>query len=283
MSSFDAVFLHGVMDYSRGANPSPTLPDFKDLQKRLGYLQSLGDATDMGLEADSIARDFDFDNEIEQYVEKSYEKIAFLHRGVRDACADLIQNWDPDDMTREEMVKFVENLQNNLEEYLPEAVLMRDVTYSWFGYEVAPFIRAHHALNNVLLSYQTNDDQYHSSLNDTGLGKLEVKAGQHGILTLSTTWTPGKLVFSSDKKILLSTGKPNDSVFSMPIADFSKFFEYWATPTEEEIALFDVLYPGADWTVLRYLRDYQEKNYISNKRPITNLPNNSLISVTTAL
>lgn len=282
MSAFDAIFLHGVMDYSRGAKPTPSLPDFKDLQKRLSDAKRLGD-NDCAQELDSIASDFDYDNEIEQYVDKAYEKIDFLHRGVRDACADLIQNWDPDNMTRDQMVSFVENLQDNLEGYLPESVGMKAISFAWFGYEVAPFIQAHHALNNIPLSYHTTDDQYHGALRDEALGRLEVKAGQHGVLTLSTTWKPGKLVFSSDKKILLSTGNPKDSIFAMPIADFSKNFEHWATPTEEEIALFDVLYPGADWTVLRYLRDYQEKNYISNKRPITSVPMSKLISVSTTL
>lgn len=278
MSAFDAIFLHGVMDYSQGARPSPNLPDFTDLQKRLGYLQGLGDATDMVYEAKSIASDFDFDDEIEKYVDKSYEKIDFLHRGVRDACADLTQNWDPDNMTRDQMITFVENLHDNLEGYLPESVSMRNIHMSWFRFEVGKFIHAHHALNNVLLSYHTTDDQYHSSLRDDALGKLDIKVGQHGVLTLTTRWKPGKLVFSSDKKILLSTGNPKDSIFAMPIEDFSKNFENWATPTEEEIALFDVLYPGADWTVLRYLRDYHDNNYITEKHRLS-----KLVSLNTSL
>lgn len=282
MSAFDAIFLHGVMDYSRGAKPTPSLPDFKDLQKRLSDAKRLDD-NDCAQELDSIASDFDYDNEIEQYVDKAYEKIDLLHRGIRDACAALIQNWDPDNMTRDQMITFVENLQDDLEGYLPESVVMRAIAFAWFGYEVAPFIQAHHALNSIPLSYHTTDDQYHGALFDEALGRLEVKAGQDGVLTLTTKWKPGKLVFSSDKKILLSTGDPKDSIFAMPIADFSKNFEDWSSPTEEEIALFDVLYPGADWTVLRYLREYHEKKYISNTRPITTVPTNSLISVSTSL
>lgn len=283
MSSFDAIFLHGVMDYSRGAKPTPTIPDFKDLQKRLGNAELHSEDRDLATDLNNLASDFDFDNEIEQYVDKAYEKIDFLHRGVRDACADLIQNWDPDNMTRDQMITFVENLQDNLEGYLPESVGMKAIAFAWFGYEVAPFIQAHHALNNIPLSYHTTDDQYHGALRDEALGRLEVKAGQNGVLTLSTTWKPGKLVFTSDKKIVLSDGSPTGRAFSMLITDFSKHFEYWATPTEEEIALFDVLYPGANWTVLRYLRDYHEKNYISNKKIITTIPTSSLISVSTAL
>lgn len=282
MSSIDAVFLHGVIDYSRGAKPSPTIPDFKDLQKRLGEAKRYGD-NDCGEELDSIARDFDFDNELEEYTDRSYEVINYLHSGVRDACNDLTQNWDPDNMTRDQMITFLENLQDNLEGYLPKPVGMKAIAFAWFGYEVATFIQAHHALNNTQLSYHTTDDQYHSILRDEDLGKLEIKVGQNGILTLTTRRKPGRLVFSSNRKILLSTGNPKDSIFAMSVEDFSKNFENCATPTEEEIALFDVLYPGADWTVLRYLRDYQEKNYISNKRPITSLPMSKLISVSTTL
>lgn len=265
MSSFDAVFLHKVMDYTRGAAPRPTIPDFKDLQKRLSSAQSCPDHTDMSYEIKDIASDFDFDDEIEQYVDKAYDTIGNLHRGVRDACAALTQNWDPDNMTRDQMITFVENLQDDLEGYLPESVLMRDVSPSWFGYDVGIFIRSYHALNNVYLSYRTMDDMYHSYLRDDKMGRLDIKVGQNGVLTLQTEWKPGKLVFTSDGKIVLATGKPTEKVFAMPLSDFRKNFEFWTNPTEEEIALFDVLYPGADWTVIRYLRDYHDKNYISNK------------------
>lgn len=276
MSAFDPIFLHGVMDYSRGAKPAPSIPNFRDLQSRLSSAKSCSNDPHLSGDLDSIAIDFDFDNEIEQYVDKSYQVIDHLHRGIRDACANLIQNWDPDNMTRDEMVMFVDRLQDNLEECLPESVGMKDKAFAWFGYEVGSFIQAHHALNHVLLSYHTTDDQYHSSLRDDKLGTLDIKVGQFGLLALQTTWVPGKLVFSGDKKIILSTGNPNDKVFAMPVVDFSKHFECWATPTEDEIALFDVVYPGADWTVLRYLRDYQDKNYISNRKPLTNLVSVSL-------
>ncbi|ARB11597.1 hypothetical protein CB7_123 [Pectobacterium phage vB_PatM_CB7] len=278
MSSFDAIFLHGVMDYTRGSKPSPSIPDFKDLQKRLSDAQRCSDDSDLISDLSNIASDFDFDNEIEQYVDKSYEVIDHLHRGIRDACSNLVQNWDPDNMTRDEMVAFVESLHNGLEECLPESVGMKSVAMSWFGYEVATFIQAHHALNHVLLSYHTTDDQYHSLLRDDKLGTLNVKAGQNGVLTLEAQWKPGRLIFTSDKKIVLSDGSPTGRVFSMPITEFSKHFEYWATPTDEEISFFDVLHPGADWTVLRYLRDYIAKNYISSKKPIS-----LQVSVTTTL
>lgn len=282
MSSFDAIFLHGVIDYARGAKPSPTIPDFKDLQKRLSDAQRCSQDDNLVDDLKSIASDFDFDDEIEQFVDKSYEKIDHLHRGVRDACADLIQNWDPDNMTRDEMVSFVENLQNNLEEYLPESRSMRHVAMSWFGYEVGSFIQAHHALNNALLSYHTTDDQYHSLLRDDKLGTLNIKAGQNGVLTLESQWKPGKLIFTSDRRVVLSDRSPTGRVFSMPITEFMGHFEYWATPTEEEIAFFDVLHPGADWTVLRYLRQYEQNNYITNAHT-HQIKTSSLISVTTAL
>lgn len=287
MSSFDAIFLHGVMDYSRGAKPSPTIPDFKDLQKRLGDLRRCDDLEDISDDLKSIASDFDFDNEIEQYTERSYDVIDRLHSGVRNACDDLTQNWDPDNMTREEMVKFVENLQNNLEEYLPGSKSMREVAISWLGYEVGSFVKEHHALNNVLLSHHTTDDMYHSSLRDEKQGRLDIKVGQGGVLVLESQWAPGKLTFTSDKKIVMSKGMHKGNGhrgdnFVMPITEFMKHFECWATPTEEEIELFDVLHPGADWTVMRYLRQYEQNNYITNAHT-HKIKTSSLVSVTTAL
>ena len=70
MSSFDPVFLHGVMDYTCGARPSPDIPDWKHLQKQLGEVQHLAETewqNNDGIANDikSIASDIDFDNELE--------------------------------------------------------------------------------------------------------------------------------------------------------------------------------------------------------------------------
>lgn len=263
MSGFDAIFLHKVMNYSRGCSPTPEIPDWKDLQRRLSAIERevIGeDNRDVVSDIKDLASDFDYDDELEEYLEKSYERIDFLHKGIRDACDNLTKVWDPCNMTRDEMVAFVSTLQQDLEEYLPESVSMRNISMSWFGYEVAGFIQAHPALNNTLLSYHTTDDQYHSLLRDDRQGSLKIKAGQDGVLTLEVQWTPGKLIFTGDRKIVVSDGSPTGKAFAMPVVEFIKNFEYWAKPTEEEIALFDVIYPGADWTVLRYLRDYQENH-----------------------
>lgn len=268
MSGFDAIFLHKVMDYSRGCPPTPEIPDWKDLQKRLSEIERevIGeDNRDVISDIRNLASDFDFDDELEGYLDKAYEKIDFLHRGIRDACDSLGKVWDPCNMTRDEMVSFVCDLQQGLEEYLPESVSMRGISMSWFGYEVGKFIKEHPDLENALLSYYTTDDQYHSTLHDDKQGTLNIKAGQNGVLTLETRWRPGKLIFTGDRRIVVTDGSPTGQAFSMHIAEFMGNFENWAKPTEQEIALFDVVHPGADWTVLRYLRDYQEKNYVSNK------------------
>lgn len=280
MSSFDAIFLHGVMDYSRGAKPSPNLPDFKDLQKRLSGVQRCADLDDVIDDVKGIASDFDFDDEIEQYVDKSYDKIDLLHRGIRDACASLTQEWDPDNMTRDEMIAFVEKLQSNLEENLPSSKTMKDVAHAWFGYQVGTFIHNYHALKFMPISYHT-DDMYHGYLRDDAMGRLSIKACSNGILRFDSEWKPGHMVFTSDNKIVLSSKDPSrqkSGAFVMPVTDFMCHFENWAEPLEEEIALFDVVHPGADWTVLRYLRDYQEKNYVSNK-PKTGADIRNFISV----
>lgn len=286
MSSFDAIFLHGVMDYARGARPSPTVPDFKSLTKRLGDVQSIAENEDSEAADDisSIASDFDFDNELEMYVEKSYETIDQLHSGIRDACASLNQEWDPDNMTRDEMVAFVEKLQSNLEENLPYSKTLKDVAHAWFGYQVGQFVHNSHPLKFMTVNYHT-DDMYHGYLRDDAMGRLSVKACANGILRFDSEWKPGYMVFTQDNKIVLRSKDPSrqkTGAFAMPVTDFMSHFENWAEPLEEEIALFDVLHPGADWTVLRYLRDYMDKNYIANKgKPGVDIRN--IISVATTV
>lgn len=286
MSSFDAIFLHGVMDYSRGARPGPAIPDFKDLTKRLGDVQSTLENEDSEAAGDvsNIASDFDYDNELEVYVDRSYETIDNLHRGIRDACAMLSQDWDPDNMSRDEMVQFVETLQGNLEENLPGSKFMKDIAHAWFGYYVGAFVHQHHHLRSSILGYRT-DDMYHGYLRDDKLGRLNIKACSGGTLRLETDWLPGNLVFTSDNKIVLGDNNPltrKAALFAMPLVEFISHFEDWAFPTDEEMALFDVLHPGADWTVFKYLRDFEDKNVISNHRHKA-IETSKIISVTTSL
>lgn len=270
MSSFEAVFLHGVSDYSKGASPVPDIPNWKSLQSRLGDVQDTlrrewQSDESVAEQVKDIASDFDFDDAIEQFVYKADDKIASLHRAVRDACFDLDTNWSPDEMTRDQMVTFINNLKDQLEEYLPQSHMMKDVAMSWYGYNVYRFIAEHHALGHCWLNY-THDDTFMGNLEDSKLGDLTVKACSKGILRLATQWVPGFLYFTSDNKIVLGSEKNN---LAMKIDEFKTFFEDWKKPTEEEIGLFDVLNPGADWSVFRYLRDYEGKNYISNVKPIS--------------
>lgn len=284
MSSFDAVFLHGVSDYSNGTGPTPEIPDWKNLQRRLSDVESTArtewqnnDA--IASDVKDIASDFDFDDSLEKYVDKANEKIDHLHQGIRDACADLQLNWDSDGMTRDQMVSFVEKLKDKLEEYLPQSHFMKDVVMGWYGYDVARFVGEYHFLGQMILNYN-HDDTYMGDVHDSKLGDLSVKACANGILRMTTRWVPGHLYFTSDNKIVL--GKNTDSL-TMSLNQFKTFFEDWKRPLEEEIDLFDVLHPGADWTVFRYLRDYEGKNYVSNQKIITTIPTNSLISVSTSL
>lgn len=119
MSSFDAAFLHGVADYSKGTSPTPEIPDWKNLQRRLSDVQDTlrkewQSNDSVASDIKDIASDFDFDSSLEDFVYRANEKIDTLHRAVRDSCYDLKMNWDPDGMTRDQMVTFVENLKANL-------------------------------------------------------------------------------------------------------------------------------------------------------------------------
>lgn len=285
MSSFDAVFLHGVMDYSKGTIATPEVPNWKNLQSRLEVVERTARTEwqsndSIAEDINGIAKDFDFDYSLEHYVDKANEKIDHLHQGIRDACADLQLNWDSEGMTRNEMVSFVESLKDKLEEYLPQSRFMKDVVMGWYGYDVARFIGEYHFLGQMILNYH-HDDTYMGDVHDSRLGDLSVKACANGILRMSTQWVPGHLYFTSDNRIVL--GKNTDSL-AMNLNEFKTFFSDWKRPLEEEIELFDVLHPGADWTVFRYLRDYEGKNYVSNQRIITTtIPTSNLISVSTAL
>lgn len=272
MSSFDAIFLHEVASYTRGASPTPDIPDWKSLQRRLSEVENIAKTewqNNDAIAADikGIASDYDFDDTLDEYTTSSSLAINNLHRGIRDAYHDLLTNWDPDRMTKDQMVTFVEDLKDQLGEYLPRTRVMREIVFDWYGFYVSKFIGEHHALGRVFLNY-TTDDIYVGDLQDTELGGLEISACAGGTLKLVTKWVPGYLYFTQDDKIVLGSGKPDSKIFAMKVVEFRPFFEDWTRPTEEEIALFDVLYPGADWTVLRYLRDYEEKNYISNSKPV---------------
>lgn len=288
MSAFDAIFLHEVMDYSRGAKPNPTVPDFKDLQKRLGDIQGATEAYDDDTTSDyvrNLASDFDYDNELEMYVDKSYETIDLLHRGIRDACASLNQEWDPDNMSRDQMIAFVEKLQGKLEENLPCPKILKDVAHAWFGYHVGQFIHNFHALKFMAVNYHT-DDMYHGYLRDDADGRLNITACSNGTLRLETEWIEGCMIFTSDNKIALG-GKmwkltPKKSMFAMPLVEFMSHFEDWSHPTDDEIALFDVLHPGADWTVFKYLRDFEDRKTISNHKHRA-IDTSKIISVSTTL
>lgn len=271
MSSFDAIFLHGVSDYSKGTDPIPEMPNWKNLQKRLGEVEDTLRSEWQSNESiaehvKDIASDFDFDSSLEEFAHSAKNCINHLHQGIRDASHDLNTNWDPDEMTRDQMVAFVENLKNDLESYLPESHRMKDVVIGWYGYEVGRFVQEYHPLAQSWI-YYAHDDTYMGGLQDPKLGDLNIKACASGILRLTTQWVPGSLYFTSDRKIFM--GGPGKESFVMAVEEFKTYFEDWKRPTEEEIGLFDVLHPGTDWSVFRYLRDYEAKNYISNVKPVS--------------
>lgn len=287
MSSFDAVFLHGVTAYSKGTKPTPEIPDWKNLQRRLADVEKTAESEWQNNDAiasdiSGIASDFDFDSALEDFVTRANDKIDHLHQGVRDASYDLNTNWDPDSMTRDQMVTFVENLKDHLQEYLPNSQRMREVAMGWYGYDVARFVQEYHPLDKAWLCY-THDDTYMEDLHDHKLGDLTIKACANGVLRLTTKWVPGYLHFTSDNKIVMGDGEGKGGMLLMKVNEFKTYFEDWKRPTEDEIGLFDVLHPGANWSVFRYLRDYEGKNYISNKKNITTIPTSRLISVSTAL
>lgn len=287
MSAFDAVFLHGVADYSKGTSPTPEIPDWKNLQRRLADVEKTAESEWQNNDAiasdiSGIASDFDFDSTLEDFVTRANDKIDHLHQGVRDASYDLNTNWDPDSMTRDQMVTFVENLKDHLQEYLPNSWRMREVAMGWYGYEVARFVQEYHPLDEAWLCY-THDDTYMEDLHDPKLGDLTIKACANGVLKFTTKWVPGYLHFTSDNKIAMGDGEGKGGMLLMKVNEFKTYFEDWKRPTEDEIGLFDVLHPGANWSVFRYLRNYEGKNYISNNKIITTIPTSSLISVSTAL
>lgn len=136
MSSFDAAFLHGVADYSKGTSPTPEIPDWKNLQRRSSDVENTAKSEwqnndSIASDIKDIASDFDFDSSLEDFVIRANDKIDHLHQGIRDASYDLNTNWDPDGMTREQMVNFVENLKDQLQEYLPNSHQMRG--WLWGG------------------------------------------------------------------------------------------------------------------------------------------------------
>lgn len=260
MSRFDAIFLHNVVDYNRSAD-LPEVPNFSHLQKRLSdavneALQEEAYQTESNLR--DIASDYDFDDSLGEYVDRSADAIQELHEVIRDAN-DLLSHWDPENMDRQAMIDFVEKLKDELEEGLPNSYhLNHMIKEAWFHHLANYGVGSYDFLRQVFMIYQP-DDTYRGSVFCNSEGRIEIRACSKGVLRFDMTWRPGSLVFTSDERISLkgAEDKPN---FVMKLWEFKNYFVDFMRPTEDEIALFDVLHPGADWTVLRCLRNYEQRS-----------------------
>lgn len=263
MSRFDAVFLHGVLDYRKSAS-MPEVPDFKSLQRRLVEAQNqadrLEDGDDLASEISGIASDFDFDEDLANYVDASEDKIQSLHNTVRDVFWKL-EKTDLESLTRDEMIDLLGTVHNDLlNGACPDHKSFRDMMRAmWVSYPTSSSLQSFPFFNTLWMN-PTWDDHYCGTV--TGFkerGPLKVDMYARGSLRMELVWTPATLIFTSDEKIGLFDGVKDNKTFVMAIRDFREYFVDWLRPTEEEIALFDVLHPGADWQVLRYLRDYDAK------------------------
>lgn len=279
MSRFDAIFLHGVTEYSRNAS-LPDVPDFKSLQSRLSDAETWAGQLDDGLASDisGIASDFDFDSSLSDYVGNSEEKIQSFHAATRNMLWQL-KDSDYGTMTKDQMVDLLSSLYDQLIDIAPNDKSFNDMMRGmWVAYPASSALASFSFLNRMWMS-ATRDDHYVGYVHGfEERGSLKVDMYTRGSLRMELLWTPATLIFTSDQKIAMFDGVTDNKTFAMDVYTFRSFFVDWLRPTEEEIALFDVIHPGADWQVLRYLRDYDAM--LSAK---VEEPTRRLVSVCTTL
>lgn len=257
--SFDPIYLHDVVPYNKGGN-MPAPPDWRDLQKSLTSIVSALRGEDLTT-ALSLAEDlqyrFDHGNEIEEYMDKSYELISHLHGAIRDTY-DALQQWDPHEYNEEETERLVEEVSSSLGRGLPSSKYLGDMSStSWFNFEVTRLISGYPELKSLFMEYML-DDIYLGTFGDvrekyckllvSGNGSLrielhDVKAGTGSVLT-----------FSSGGEVV-TKGPKDTSVFKISLSEFKGFFVEWWRPTKEEVSLFQMMYPGSNFDVLLFFKD----------------------------
>lgn len=285
MSRFDAVFLHNVLDYRTNRSHVPDVPDFKALLERLIWAENgvrrLEDGEDLASDIKGIASDYDFDSELSEYVDASGEAIQNLHDGVRGVYWKL-HDQDFESLTRDKMIELLTTVHDDLVNIVPGCKKMGDMlSEMWVPWPLSRHLGSLSFLHSTWMSW-TRDDHYQGYI--TGFkerGPLKVDMYARASVRMELEWTPSTLVFTSDKKIAMLQPGTDKRTFAMPLAEFSQFFTDWIRPTEEEIAMFDVVHPGADWQVLRYLRDYDEMLCTPREQPAPLI--RQLVSVTTQL
>lgn len=261
---FDPVFLHKVAEYRRGAT-LPEAPDWKSLQKELSLaeweahdesaLQTVSKIKD-------IASNWDHGKDLEGYLDESHRVIQSLHCTIRDAC-DQLTHWDPEAMSREEMISFVSDLESDLVQALPQGETLGTMRKDgWFHWETGQIILGYPFLKGLYLSYDL-DDVFRGTLISDKHGPMLITVCSQGVLRMDIEGSA--LVFTSDDKISLQDKVKGKSTV-LRSQDFKDHFEEWWKPSEEEISLFDVLHGETSWTVLRYLREYEQEKFITDNR-----------------
>lgn len=268
--AFSAIHLHDVVSYARW-NPKPEVPDWKNLQKKLGAAQDEIKNEDYERASDTISdikSDYDFGDELETYIDRADDKISQLHGILRDANQHARQ-WD-DCVTREEMMTFMEELQELLSQGLPEDKYLKDMaTANWFHYRVPDLIKNYEMLRNLRMNYELNDT-YSNKIGFPEEGDCKITINNGGVLRFDLLWRSGGMIFTHDEKIH-TWADTDSSGFNMKMSEFVKFFDNWWCPTEDEIRMFKVFYPNADFTVIRYLQEYQD--WISRQERIASAKN----------
>ncbi len=268
--SFAATHLYEVMPYRRGEGRTPKIPDFDSLTLRLQSCQRTYDIEDLKSEIKGIADDFDIDETMGNFIEKADEVIQTLHDTVNSAKARL-EDEDFENMSRSDMIAMLEGLREDLDSGSPPLKYMSEmITDSWYIWDVYFALQRDKNLFHLTF-WPTSTNDYMSTLNSQERGKLEITSCGNGVLRFINQYDKSYLIITSEGSIYLKGPAEvysQDNSFVMKVSQFKEYFENWLHPTEEEIALFDITHPGADWSVMRYLRDYeQHSGYYDRLKP----------------
>jgi len=270
---FSAVNLRGALEFGQAL---PCVPDFRYITGRLegimGEVSELEGGTDVVEEIEYLRRDVDCDDSLLDYVDTSQQVIQDMHDKINRLYC-MIKEKDFYNMNRTDMLSLLDGIERGLDYARPDGLFIREITHqlpSYFDYQTFKIMNQLVFLDRVLMEC-TEKDIYAGEyiprediFNEWGRMEIEIYPNK---IFFYIPFTDSSMVIKYDGKISLSTDSPNSgkNVAGMiETEDLKEYFFDWLRPTEEEIALFDTIRPGLDFTVIRYIKECLGNTCVQN-------------------
>lgn len=243
----EAVYLYGLVAPNGGYDNMPDVPDFDDINKRCqGIINDISgeDYDSASKAAADLASDYSMGTELKEYVESSRVEIQGFHDSLVEAHNILDRGID--NLSEAYLRDLIEDALCVIGRALPSSKFGDDMIYPafhcWYATQmISNFI----CVRRGLFNYE-KDGSYKLVLNNRGLSCV-----------ITTNGTTLSFALSNGKSLKIS--REGDLVFHNTMIrayDFSRHFDVWYKPTQEERGLYDILYPGVDWDVFDFLIQY---------------------------